>query len=151
MLACKRINKTSSRGKNLCATGSDPPLRIHLMVKEQSGTGIIPIFVTAIPWLLFLFSNSIQDFLFRNNNLIWIGFERGWELTLYLEIKHTDEADKMNKRRHSNAVICYQKQTTAQPFKCLITHPINNQISPKINPLNFIHVHNFQPWNTISH
>ncbi|WP_106498322.1 hypothetical protein [Lentibacillus sp. Marseille-P4043] len=53
----------------------------YRMVKEQSGTGIIPIFVTAIPWLLFLFSNTIQDFLFRNNNLIWIGF-----VSLYLII-----------------------------------------------------------------
>jgi hypothetical protein len=49
------------------------------MIKEQSGSGIIPIFVTAIPWLLFLFSSTIQDVLLSYSNLIWISF-----VTLYL-------------------------------------------------------------------
>ncbi|MDY0410232.1 hypothetical protein [Paracerasibacillus soli] len=35
----------------------------YRMVKEKNGLGIIPIFATGIPWLLFLFSNKIQDFL----------------------------------------------------------------------------------------
>lgn len=46
-------------------------LIFYRMVKEQNGTGIIPIFVTAIPWLLFLFSDKIQDFLFKDGILIW--------------------------------------------------------------------------------
>ncbi|WP_188456467.1 hypothetical protein [Virgibacillus oceani] len=52
----------------------------YRMIKEQNGTGIIPIFVTAIPWLLFLFSNKIQEFLFENM-LIWTIF-----VSLYLII-----------------------------------------------------------------
>ncbi|WP_099156942.1 hypothetical protein [Virgibacillus ndiopensis] len=48
------------------------------MIKEQNGTGIIPIFVTAIPWLLFLFSSKIQEFLFKDM-LIWSIF-----ISLYL-------------------------------------------------------------------
>ncbi|SEQ95372.1 hypothetical protein SAMN05216232_3786 [Virgibacillus subterraneus] len=51
----------------------------YRMVKEQNGTGIIPIFVTAIPWLLFLFSDKIQDFLFKDGILIWAIF-----ITIYL-------------------------------------------------------------------
>ncbi len=51
----------------------------YRMVKEQNGTGIIPIFVTAIPWLLFLFSDKIQEFLFKDGILIWAIF-----ITIYL-------------------------------------------------------------------
>lgn len=54
-------------------------LIFYRMVKEQNGTGIIPIFVTAIPWLLFLFSDKIQDFLFKDGILIWAIF-----ITIYL-------------------------------------------------------------------
>lgn len=54
-------------------------LIFYRMVKEQNGTGIIPIFVTAIPWLLFLFSDKIQDFLFKDGILIWTIF-----ITIYL-------------------------------------------------------------------
>ncbi|MGP4108675.1 hypothetical protein [Virgibacillus sp. L01] len=51
----------------------------YRMIKEQNGTGIIPIFVTAIPWLLFLFSDKIQEFLFKDGILIWAIF-----ITIYL-------------------------------------------------------------------
>ncbi|MFB4168143.1 hypothetical protein [Virgibacillus sp. JSM 102003] len=54
-------------------------LIFYRMVKEQNGTGIIPIFVTAIPWLLFLFSDKIQEFLFKDGILIWAIF-----ITIYL-------------------------------------------------------------------
>lgn len=46
----------------------------YRMVKEQNGMGIIPIFVTSIPWLLFLFSSKIQDVLFENGSLLWAIF-----------------------------------------------------------------------------
>lgn len=41
----------------------------YRMIKEQNGMGIIPIFVTAIPWLLFLFSSKIQEVLLKNGSL----------------------------------------------------------------------------------
>lgn len=44
----------------------------YRMIKEQNGTGIIPIFVTAIPWLLFLFSDKIQDVLFKEGSMLWV-------------------------------------------------------------------------------
>lgn len=53
----------------------------YRMLKEQSGTGIIPIFVTAIPWLLFLFSDKVQDFLFKDGILVWTIF-----ITIYLTL-----------------------------------------------------------------
>src|SRR5699024_10724997 len=46
----------------------------YRMIKEQSGKGIIPIFVTAISLLLFLFSEKIQHVLFDNGGMIWAIF-----------------------------------------------------------------------------
>ncbi|MEN2767643.1 hypothetical protein [Ornithinibacillus xuwenensis] len=46
----------------------------YRMIKEQNGMGVIPIFVTSIPWLLFLFSSKLQDVLFNDGNMIWIIF-----------------------------------------------------------------------------
>ena len=46
----------------------------YRMVKEQNGSGIIPIYVTSIPWLLFLFSDKVQDYLFRDGSMLWMIF-----------------------------------------------------------------------------
>ncbi|MUK89261.1 hypothetical protein GMD78_12845 [Ornithinibacillus sp. L9] len=46
----------------------------YRMVKEKNGSGIIPIFATAIPWLLFLFSSHLQDFLFQSGSKNWVIF-----------------------------------------------------------------------------
>ncbi|MUV38257.1 hypothetical protein JNUCC1_02093 [Lentibacillus sp. JNUCC-1] len=46
----------------------------YRMIKEQNGLGIIPIYVTSIPWLLFLFSNKIEEVLFTNGNILWLIF-----------------------------------------------------------------------------
>ncbi|SET03304.1 hypothetical protein SAMN05216389_104243 [Oceanobacillus limi] len=46
----------------------------YRMIKEKNGSGIIPIFATAIPWLLFLFSSHLQDFLFKEGSINWIIF-----------------------------------------------------------------------------
>lgn len=51
----------------------------YRMIKEQNGMGIIPIFVTSIPWLLFLFSNKIQEILFEEGGLLLATF-----VSLYL-------------------------------------------------------------------
>lgn len=46
----------------------------YRMIKEKNGVGIIPIFVTAIPWLLFLFSSKLQKVLFKEGSMLWAGF-----------------------------------------------------------------------------
>ncbi|MFZ3579772.1 hypothetical protein [Virgibacillus sp. DJP39] len=46
----------------------------YRMIKERNGMGIIPVFVTSIPWLLFLFSSKIQDVLFKDGSLLWAIF-----------------------------------------------------------------------------
>lgn len=46
----------------------------YRMIKEKNGSGIIPIFVTSIPWLLFLFSTQLQQFLFKEGSLLWAIF-----------------------------------------------------------------------------
>ncbi|MBP1949937.1 hypothetical protein [Virgibacillus litoralis] len=73
--------KETAEIKSFYKTLESDTLRLiyYRMVKEQNGTGIIPIFVTAIPWLLFLFSDKIQDFLFKDGILIWAIF-----ITIYL-------------------------------------------------------------------
>lgn len=56
-------------------------LIFYRMMKEKNGSGIIPIFVTAIPWFFFLFSQQLQELLFESSNPLWIYF-----ITLYLLI-----------------------------------------------------------------
>ena len=53
----------------------------YRMIKEKNGSGIIPIFVSAGPWLLVLFSNQIQQFFLKDGGLRWIVF-----VLIYLSI-----------------------------------------------------------------
>ncbi|MGG4267108.1 hypothetical protein [Peribacillus simplex] len=46
----------------------------YCMIKEKNGSGIIPIIISSGPWLLFLFSKQLQDFLFKDGSLLWIAF-----------------------------------------------------------------------------
>jgi hypothetical protein len=46
----------------------------YRMVKEKNGSGIIPILVTTIPWLLFLFSEPLMKFLFKDGSQLWVFF-----------------------------------------------------------------------------
>jgi hypothetical protein len=46
----------------------------YRMLKEKSGSGIIPIFVTSIPWFFFLFSKQLQEFLFKDGSILWLIF-----------------------------------------------------------------------------
>ncbi|WP_144461525.1 hypothetical protein [Siminovitchia fortis] len=62
------------------------------MIKEQKGVGIIPIFVTAIPWLLFLFSSKLQKFLFKDGSMLWAVFAFLYLIALTLSVlKHFKE------------------------------------------------------------
>ena len=44
----------------------------YRMIKEKNGSGIIPIFVTAVPWFLFLFSKQLQHILFEEGSSHWL-------------------------------------------------------------------------------
>ncbi|UOR11483.1 hypothetical protein [Halobacillus amylolyticus] len=44
---------------------------LYRMIKEKNGSGIIPILVSTGPWLLFLFSAQLQEFIFSNGMLPW--------------------------------------------------------------------------------
>ena len=61
-------------------------LIFYRMTKEKNGSGMIPIFVSSVPWMLFLFSNQIQEFLFRDGILLWIAFCVVYLLTLSLSV-----------------------------------------------------------------
>ncbi|WP_088104907.1 hypothetical protein [Halalkalibacter urbisdiaboli] len=46
----------------------------YRMLKEKNGSGLIPILVTAVPWVLFIFSNKIQEFFEKDTNYLWLLF-----------------------------------------------------------------------------
>ncbi|KYD09073.1 hypothetical protein MXL46_05905 [Heyndrickxia sporothermodurans] len=46
----------------------------YRMIKERNASGIIPLFVSSIPWLLFLFSTQLQKFLFKDGSVLWAIF-----------------------------------------------------------------------------
>lgn len=54
----------------------------YRMIKEKNGSGIIPIFVSSVPWLLFLFSKPLMDFLFKDGSMLWALFGFGYLLIL---------------------------------------------------------------------
>lgn len=53
----------------------------YRMLKEKSGSGIIPLFVTTIPWLLFIFSKQLSKVLFQKGSHLWMAF-----IILYLTL-----------------------------------------------------------------
>lgn len=46
----------------------------YRILKEKNGSGIIPIFVTSIPWFFFLFSKQLQELLFKDGSFLWAAF-----------------------------------------------------------------------------
>ncbi|OIJ16811.1 hypothetical protein BKP37_04575 [Anaerobacillus alkalilacustris] len=46
----------------------------YRMLKEKKGSGMIPVFVSAIPWLLFIFSKQLQQWLFQEGAYLWVVF-----------------------------------------------------------------------------
>lgn len=46
----------------------------YRIIKEKSGSGIVPIFVTAVPWFLFLFTKQLQELLFQEGRYLWVFF-----------------------------------------------------------------------------
>lgn len=58
----------------------------YRMIKEKQGSGIIPIFVTSIPWFFFLFSKQLQEFLFKEGSLLFLLFGIFYMLTLTISV-----------------------------------------------------------------
>lgn len=50
----------------------------YRMIKEQNGSGMIPIFFASIPWVGFVFSKQLQSFLFKDGTYLW-----AWFITIY--------------------------------------------------------------------
>ena len=86
------------------------------MNKERHGTGIIPILVTSLPWLCFIFSKQLQNWLFQDGTYLWVWFlfvysfliitsiiihyrERAWA-NLHIEIIDTILDERMNPHSH---------------------------------------------------
>jgi hypothetical protein len=44
------------------------------ILKEKNGSGLIPILVTAIPWVLFIFGNQVQEFFKNDEGYLWLLF-----------------------------------------------------------------------------
>lgn len=58
----------------------------YRMTKEKQGSGIIPIFVTSIPWFFFLFSKQLQEFLFKEGRLLFLLFGIFYMVTLTISV-----------------------------------------------------------------
>jgi hypothetical protein len=58
----------------------------YRMIKEKNGSGIVPIFVTAIPWFIFLFASKLQEFLFHEGSLLWLPFSIVYLLALTISV-----------------------------------------------------------------
>lgn len=46
----------------------------YRMTKEKNGSGIIPIIVSSVPWLMLLFSKQLSEFLFHDGSWLWLLF-----------------------------------------------------------------------------
>ncbi|WP_251519915.1 hypothetical protein [Robertmurraya korlensis] len=58
----------------------------YRMIKEKQGSGIIPIFVTSIPWFFFLFSKQLQEFLFKEGSFLFLLFGIFYMVTLTISV-----------------------------------------------------------------
>ena len=58
----------------------------YRMIKEKNGSGIVPIFVTAVPWFFFLFSKQLQEFLFKEGSILWVIFGFVYFFTLTITV-----------------------------------------------------------------
>ncbi|MEH7414355.1 hypothetical protein V7266_03560 [Neobacillus drentensis] len=56
------------------------------MIKEKNGSGMIPILVSSGPWLLLLFSEQLQKFLFKEGSLLWMFFVLAYISILSLSV-----------------------------------------------------------------
>lgn len=56
------------------------------MIKEKNGAGVIPLLVAAVPWLLFLFSEQLQNFLFRGGSMLWLPFSMVYMILLVVGV-----------------------------------------------------------------
>lgn len=46
----------------------------YCMLKEKNGSGIIPVLISSAPWIFFLFSKQLQEFLFKDGSFLWVVF-----------------------------------------------------------------------------
>ncbi|MGV3466357.1 MAG: hypothetical protein ACO1OT_13820 [Heyndrickxia sp.] len=58
----------------------------YRMIKERNASGIIPLFVSSIPWLLFLFATQLQKFLFQDGSKLWAIFGLLYLLILVISV-----------------------------------------------------------------
>ncbi|KAA0547217.1 hypothetical protein FZW96_14065 [Bacillus sp. BGMRC 2118] len=58
----------------------------YRMIKEKQASGVIPIFVTSVPWFFFLFSKQLQEFLFRDGSLHFLIFGFFYMVTLTVSV-----------------------------------------------------------------
>ncbi|MBO9129131.1 hypothetical protein [Bacillus sp. 165] len=58
----------------------------YRMLKEKSGSGIIPVLVSSAPLILLVFSNSLQKFLFKYGMIHFVGFSFVYLLLLTFSV-----------------------------------------------------------------
>lgn len=83
----KEINQIEQI-QNFYITIDSPTLKkiYFCMIKEKNGSGMIPLLVSSGPWLLLLFSEQLQEFLFKEGSLLWIFFVFAYIFILTLSV-----------------------------------------------------------------
>ncbi|MDN4493484.1 hypothetical protein [Ureibacillus aquaedulcis] len=49
-------------------------LIFYRLIKEKNGSGMIPVYVSSIPFLFLIFSNNLQEILFAQGSKYWLIF-----------------------------------------------------------------------------
>lgn len=49
-------------------------LIFYRLIKEKNGSGMIPVYVSSIPFLFLIFSNNLQELLFAQGSKYWLIF-----------------------------------------------------------------------------
>ncbi|MBO1514533.1 hypothetical protein [Metabacillus bambusae] len=88
----------------------------YRVLKEKNGMGIIPVLVSAGPWLLFLFSKKLQEFLFANGSVLFFVF-----ITIYLLILII------------SVILHFREKAWAEVHATIIKDILTNRL-PKSNP-----------------
>ncbi|HEU5140643.1 MAG TPA: hypothetical protein VFT51_11760 [Bacillales bacterium] len=65
----------------------------YRMIKEQKGNGIIPLLVSSLPWLAFIFSKQLHSFVDKSAHLLfWFLIVYSFVITLSVTIHYREKA-----------------------------------------------------------
>ncbi|MFA9556885.1 hypothetical protein ACERII_06260 [Evansella sp. AB-rgal1] len=58
----------------------------YRIIKEKNGSGLIPILVTTVPWILFIFSKQLHSYFDAASNYVWITFAIAFLIAIFISV-----------------------------------------------------------------